>query len=62
MSGPGNEDSGRRLLLHMSVSMDGFVANSEGQLDWLTPRGEGATDHGDQRHRINRRADRRRSG
>jgi dihydrofolate reductase len=53
VSGPGDEESGRRLLLHMSVSMDGFVANREKQIDWMAPRGEGTTDHGDQRHRIN---------
>ena len=46
-------DTGRRLILHMSVSLDGFAAHSDHQLDWLTPDGGGLPDHGDQRHRIN---------
>jgi dihydrofolate reductase len=41
----------RRLILHMSVSLDGFVARSDGVIDWLTPRGP--VDHGDRRHRAN---------
>ena len=40
--------SARRLILHMSVSLDGFVARSDGVIDWLGTRG-----NGDQRHRIN---------
>lgn len=40
--------TGRRLILHMSMSLDGFVARSDGVIDWL---GDGA--HGDQRHRMN---------
>jgi dihydrofolate reductase len=40
-----------KLILLMSVSMDGFVARSDGTIDWLTPKG--GPDHGDQRHRIN---------
>jgi len=44
---------GRKLILHMSVSLDGFVAGSDGVIDWLTPRGTGAVDHGDVRHRLN---------
>jgi len=43
----------RRLILHMSVSLDGFVARAPGRIDWLTPSGEGAVDHGAQRHRLN---------
>ena len=43
----------RRLILHMSVSMDGFVNQSDGKIDWHAPRGEGAVDNGAQRHRIN---------
>ncbi len=43
--------SERQLILHMSVSLDGFVAQSDGMIDWLTPRG--AVDHGDRRHRAN---------
>jgi len=43
--------SERRLILHMSVSLDGFVAGRDGVIDWLTPRG--AVDHGDRRHRAN---------
>jgi dihydrofolate reductase len=41
--------TGRRLILLMSVSLDGFVARSDGVIDWLAGAGE---DHGDQRHRI----------
>ena len=43
----------RQLILHMSVSLDGFVARSDRVIDWLTPRGDGAVDHGDRRHRAN---------
>ena len=43
--------SERRLILHMSVSLDGFVARSDGVIDWRTPRGP--VDHGDRRHRAN---------
>ena len=43
--------SDRRLILHMSVSLDGFVANRDGTIDWLTPKG--GADHGDRRHRAN---------
>jgi dihydrofolate reductase len=43
--------AGRRLILHMSVSLDGFAAHRDHRLDWLTP--EDGPDHGDQRHRIN---------
>ncbi len=25
----------RRLILHMAVSLDGFVARSDGVIDWL---------------------------
>jgi hypothetical protein len=39
----------RRLILHMSVSLDGFVTGADGKLDWLAP--EDAVDHGDQRPR-----------
>lgn len=46
-------DGGRRLILHMSVSLDGFAAHRDGSLDWLTPTGNGLPDHGAQRHRIN---------
>jgi len=45
--------SERRLILHMSVSLDGYVAHSDGNIDWLTPRGGGVVDHGDRRHRAN---------
>jgi dihydrofolate reductase len=38
----------RRLILHMSVSLDGFVARTDRVIDWL-----GAEEHGDQRHRMN---------
>ena len=42
----------RRLILLMSVSFDGFVARSDGVIDWLTPR-VGAVDHGARRHQAN---------
>jgi dihydrofolate reductase len=40
---------GRRLIIMMSVSLDGFVARRDGVIQWL---GEDE-DHGDQRHRMN---------
>ena len=40
-----------RLILLMSVSLDGFVAHSDRTIDWLTPKG--GPDHGGQRHRLN---------
>lgn len=48
-----NGDSGRRLILHMSVSLDGFAAHPNHEIDWLIPRDGRLPDHGDQRHRIN---------
>jgi len=48
-----NGDGGRRLILHMSVSLDGFAAHRDHQLDWLTPKDGRLPDHGAQRHRIN---------
>jgi hypothetical protein len=30
--------AGRRVSLHMSVSLDGFVARGDGVIDWLSPR------------------------
>ncbi len=45
-------EKGRRLILHMSVSMDGFAAHADGDLDWHAPD-EAAVDNGGQRHRIN---------
>ncbi len=41
--------SGRRLILLMSVSLDGFVARRDGVIQWLGEDEE----HGDQRHRLN---------
>jgi hypothetical protein len=29
----------RRLILHMSVSLDGFVTGADGKVDWLAPDG-----------------------
>lgn len=46
-------DSDTRLILHLSVSMDGFAAHTDGKLDWLEPKGKDATDNGGQRHRLN---------
>ena len=41
----------RKLILLMSVSMDGFAGHADGTLDWLRP--DEGPDHGGQRHRIN---------
>lgn len=40
----------RRLILSMSVSMDGFLAREEGVLDWMVPPGEVAETAGAARH------------
>ena len=37
-----SDDPQRRLILHMSVSLDGFVARTDGVIDWLAPRDGGA--------------------
>jgi dihydrofolate reductase len=42
--------SERRLIVLMSVSMDGFVARTDHVIDWL--RGDDGPAHGDQRHRL----------
>ena len=42
----------RQLILHMSVSLDGFVARSDGVIDWLSSQSTGV-DHGDRRHHAN---------
>jgi dihydrofolate reductase len=41
----------RRLIIHMSVSLDGFVARKDGVIDWLTP--SDGPDHGATRHDAN---------
>jgi dihydrofolate reductase len=43
----------RQLILHMSVSLDGFVARSDGVIDWLSSQSPGGVDHGARRHRAN---------
>jgi dihydrofolate reductase len=43
----------RRLILHMSMSLDGFVAHKDGAIDWHSSRSAGAVDHGSSRHRAN---------
>jgi dihydrofolate reductase len=43
----------RQLILHMSMSLDGFVARRDGVIDWLSSPGAGGVDHGDRRHRAN---------
>ncbi len=40
----------RRLILCMSMSLDGFAANSDGVIDWLEPADRSASE-GDRRHR-----------
>jgi hypothetical protein len=42
---------GRQLILCMSVSLDGFVARTDGIIDWLSSPSAGGVDHGDRRHR-----------
>jgi dihydrofolate reductase len=42
----------RQLILHMSMSLDGFVARTDGVIDWLSSP-NAAVDHGDRRHRAN---------
>jgi hypothetical protein len=42
--------SGRRLIVLMSVSMDGLADRPDGTIDWLTP--STGRDHGHQRHRL----------
>jgi len=48
-----NDDARRRLILHMSVSLDGFVAHSDGAIDGLTGQSPSGLDHGSYRHRAN---------
>jgi dihydrofolate reductase len=42
-----------RLILAMSVSLDGFVARSDHVIDWGASSTAGSVDHGDRRHRAN---------
>ena len=42
----------RQLILHMSVSLDGFVARRDGVIDWLSSHRTGV-DHGDRRSHAN---------
>lgn len=44
-----SDEAKRRLILHMSVSLDGFVARRDGVVDWLNS-GE---QHGATRHQAN---------
>jgi hypothetical protein len=46
-------DAQRRLILHMAVSLDGFVARSDGVIDWLSTPRPGGVDPGDHRHHAN---------
>jgi dihydrofolate reductase len=43
----------RQLILHMSMSLDGFVARTDGVIDWLSSASAGGVDHGHHRHRAN---------
>jgi dihydrofolate reductase len=43
----------RRLILHMSVSLDGFVARPDGVIDWFAKPDARTPAHGDRRHRAN---------
>ena len=49
---PNDPDAGRRLLLCMDVSFDGFVARTDHVIDFLDDAGPVAAGHGGQRHRI----------
>jgi dihydrofolate reductase len=49
---PNDPGAGRRLLLCMDVSLDGFVARSDRTIDFLDGEDTSGPDHGDQRHRI----------
>jgi dihydrofolate reductase len=44
-------DAQRRLILHMSMSLDGFVAHTDGIIDWHAD--QGGADQGARRHRAN---------
>jgi dihydrofolate reductase len=44
-----SDEAQRRLILHMSMSLDGFIARRDGVVDWL---GSGAQ-HGGTRHHAN---------
>ena len=46
-------DVERQLILHMSVSLDGFVAHTDGVIDWHSSQSSGRADHGARRHRAN---------
>lgn len=48
---PNDPGAGRRLLLCMDISLDGFVAHHDGTIDFLDGQGTTGPDHGDQRHR-----------
>jgi dihydrofolate reductase len=49
----GTSENERKLILHMSVSLDGFVAREDGVIDWLAgQRGQGP-DQGARRHQAN---------
>ncbi len=43
----------RKLILHMSVSLDGFVAREDGVIDWLSSEIPAGTDQGARRHQAN---------
>ncbi len=43
----------RQLILCMSVSLDGFVAHTDGVIDWHASPSGGGADHGARRHRAN---------
>jgi dihydrofolate reductase len=43
----------RRLIVHMSASLDGFVAHRDGTIDWLQPPGEPFAACGAARHAAN---------
>jgi dihydrofolate reductase len=54
-AGESRADAGpmRQLILHMSMSLDGFVARRDGVIDWLSSGSARGVDHGDRRHRAN---------
>jgi hypothetical protein len=46
-----NGPAQRRLILYMSMSLDGFVARRDGVIDWLDPSVKRRAASGDHRHR-----------
>lgn len=48
-----SDASSRNLILHMSVSIDGFISSETGEMPWFGSGAEDVVDHSDRRHRAN---------